>query len=299
MSAAVYTEPRLAIAVLDFAKPIESYQCLRSIKYHVKVPHTVIFCDNGSGEDYPLQFVHEGLIDQLIVNRDSRGLGLGTRDLYALTFAWWTITLQNDQVFARDLTEAEFSAMSGWIGGQNARRETVCSISLAGAPCGDGIYSERAHLIQTGDYKRWEKDLHLGYHGAGVYHDGVWRERQIQDHYASHRLTHLIWPQPLVADNGVFAVRDMGEAGLYCHRTDTKRLWCIRQPEVPILNPAYPKLTEEEHTMMVTGDWPVEGRIPELELPHSFDCWSHTALAQMEADYIKDLRRRVAEKAAR
>ncbi len=103
-------------------------------------------------------------------------------------------------------------------------------------------------------------------------------------HYTDH--------PPIVADNGVFAVRDMKEAGLYCHRTDTKQLWCIRQPDVPILNPAYPKLTEEEHTMMVTGDWPEEGRVPELERANSFHCWDHTPLAQQQDAYIADLRRR-------
>lgn len=291
MSAATYTEPSLAILVLDFAKPIESYHCLASIKRHVKVPHTVIFCDNGSGEDYPLTYLREGLIDQLIVNRDSRGLGLGTRDLYALTFAYWTIYLQNDQVFARDLTEQEFSTMTGWIGGQNARRETVCSISLAGAPCGDGIYSERAHLIRTAEYKRWEQALPLGYHGAGPYHNGEWREATIQSHYSLAHLTHLTWPSPFVADNGVFAVRDMKEGGLWCHRTDTKQLWCIRAPVQ--CNPVYPKFNDAEQVLAEAGRWP-DGMIPQIEEADSFRCWDHTVLAQMEADYIKDLRRRVA-----
>lgn len=295
---ASYTEPSLAILVLDHRKPIESRLCLESVKRHVKVPHHVVFCDNGGGEDYPLQFVREGLVDQLIVNRDSRGLGLGTRDLFALTFAWWSLYLQNDQLFARDLTQDEFNAMTRWMGGRTANGRTVASISLAGSPCGDGVYSERAHLIRTSDYKGWEERLPLGYHGAGPHHDGTWREETIQRHYSVSHLTHLAWPHPLVQDNGVFAVRDMKEAGLYCHRTDLKTLWCIRPPEVPILNPAYPKLTEEEHTAMVTGDWPDEGRIPELEREHSFDCWSNTPLGQQQDAYIADLRRRVAGKAA-
>lgn len=283
-----YSEPRLAILVLDFAKPTETRLCLESVKRHVKVPHTVILCDNGSGEDYPLQFVREGLADQLIVNRDSRGLGLGTRDLFALTFAWWTIYLQNDQVFARDLTEDEFEAMTKWMG-RDARGQTVASISLAGAPCGPGIYSERAHLIQTVTYKDWERRLPLREFGAGPYHDGEWREAAIQREYSLSHLTHLMWPHPLVADNGVFAVRDMKEGGLWCHRTDTKQLWCIRPPTVK--NPAYPKLSDEEFALAAAGRWP-DGQVPAIEIIDSFRCWDHTELARGQDAYIADLRRR-------
>ena len=274
-------------------KPIESRICLESIQRHLKVPHTVIFCDNGSGEDYPLQFVRDGLVDQLIVNRDSRGLGLGTRDLFALNFSVYTILMQNDQFFARDLTQPEFSSMTQMLGGRNGRGQTISSISLAGAPCGDGIYSERAHLILTSTYKTWEERLPLGYHGAGPYHEGMWREEEIQRHYRFSNLIHLTWPVQSVQDNGVFAVRDMKEGGLYCHRTDTKALWVILPPT--IRNPAYPKFNDEEYALAAAGQWS-DGRVPAIEEKDSFRCWDHTPLAQMQDDYIKDLRRRVKER---
>ena len=290
MSGGTYTEPRLAVLVLDFAKPIETRVCLESVKRHVKVPHTVILCDNGSGEDYPLQFVREGLADQLIVNRYSRGLGLGTRDVFALTFAYWSLYLQNDQFFTRDLTADEFDAMVSWMGGRDARGHTVTSISLAGAQCGPGTYSERAHLISTAIYKRWEDTLHLGHHGAGPWHNGEWREAKIQREYSVMHQTHLAWPHPLVQDNGVFAVREMGDAGLWCHRTDSKLAWCIRPPITR--NPAYPKLNDAEWTLAETGAWPNGGMIPEAEKKDSFDCWSNTPLGRMQEEYIADLRRR-------
>lgn len=287
-----YVEPPLAVAVLDFKKPFESHLCLQSIKRHVKVPHTVIFCDNGSGEDYPLSFLREGLIDQLIINRDSRGLGLGTQDIVALARARWAIMMQNDQLFVRDLTIDDLIEMETCM-----HYPVAASISLAGAPCGDGIYSERAHLFCPQTYRNWEQALPLGFHGAGPYHDGVWRERQLQDHYQREGLTHLIWPQPFVADNGVFAVRDMKEGGLWCHRTDTKTLWCIRPPTD--WNPAYPLLTEDERTTVTNGLWPLSGRIPEQERGHSFDCWSRSQLGTLQDAYIADLRRRVAAKEQR
>lgn len=294
MSSPTYTEPRLAVLVLDHRKPLETYYCLQSIKRHIKVPHTVIYCDNGSQEDYPLGFVRQGLVDQLIVNRDSRGLGLGTQDIVALARAPWAIMMQNDQLFVRDLTEQDLDEMTSRM---FCTVPEIVSISLAGAPCGDGIYSERAHLFKPSVYHRMEREIPLGYHGAGPYHDGVWRERQIQDHYRDSYLTHLIWPQPFVADNGVFAVRDMKESGLWCHRTDTKTLWCIRPPTVR--NPAYPKLSDAEWLVAELGDWPKAGAIPVVELKDSFDCWGQSPLARAQDQYIADLRQRETNKVYR
>lgn len=289
MSTPTYTEPSLAVLVLDFAKPIETRLCLESVKRHLKVPHTVILCDNGSGEDYPLQFVRDGLVDQLIVNRASRGLGLGTRDLFALSAAKLTLYLQNDQFLARDLTAPEVDHLCSLLYRPNDQG-TVVSISLAGAPCGRGTYSERAHLIETTLYQNIERAGDLGYHGAGPYHNGPWREEQMQKLYERKGWTHLTDYPPIVQDNGVFAVRDMGEGGLWCHRTDTKLLWCIRQPVVR--NPAYPKLNDAEWVLAETGAWPKGGMIPEAEEKDSFDCWSNTPLGRQQDAYIADLRRR-------
>jgi len=287
-----YEEPILTVCVLDMAKPIESYMCLTSIKKHIKFSHHVIFCDNGSGEDYAAQYVKEGLVDQLIINRDSRGLGLGTRDLMSLAAGEYTLYLQNDQVLARDFWHHEFFELVKCLGGRVQTKDglrEVMSISLAGYPCGEGIYSERAHIIRTKDYKAMEPAL--GYHGAGPFHNGVWREAQIQNIYKG-RYTHLAW-QPIVQDNGVFAVRDMKDGGYWVHRTDLKTLTCIIPPTVK--DPAYPKLTDEEFTIAARGEWP-DKRIPVAEIKDSFDCWSNTMLGQMENEYIKDLRRRVKAK---
>lgn len=280
-----YTEPNLAIAVLDFAKPVETYMCLRSIRQFVKVPHTVVLCDNGSRENYFLQFLDEKLVDQVIINRDSRGLGLGTRDLFSLIHAKWTLYLQNDQLFFRDFADEHFNALTCILSDNK-----TMSVSLAGAPCGENTYSERAHLISTEFYKHMEKTLPLGYHGAGKYHDGVWRERQIQDYYKGNSFNHCTYISPYVADNGVFAVREMGEGGLWCHRTDTKKAWCIRPPHAR--HPVYPKLTNAEYDLAATGNWPREGAIPEIERADSFDCWSQTPLGKIEQQYVDDLRRR-------
>jgi len=291
-----YTEPLLSIVVLDYRRPIESHICLKSIRDHVKVPHRIIFCDNGSGEDYALGFVREGLVDQLIVNCESRGLGLGTRDTFALSASPITCSVQCDQFFACDLEQTELDHIVSLLGQKDPQGRIIASISLAGAPCGPDTYSERAHIIPTMFYQDLERAGVLGYHGAGPYHDGEWREAQMQRFYREHNLVHHIYPAPLVQDNGVYAVRDMGDGGLWCHRTDVKSLFCIVPPKIK--NPAYPKLTDEEFAVAARGDWE-DGRIPSQEIKDSFRCWDHTMLAQMETDYIRDLRRRVAEREGR
>jgi hypothetical protein len=289
-----YQEPILTVAVLDFCKPHESRLCLESVKRHLKVGHKIIFCDNGSGEDYPLQFVREGLVDQLIVNRESMGLGLGTRDLFAAAFGPVTLYLQNDQIFVRDFQEMEFVGLVNQFGAGDGTRK-IGSISLAGQPCGPNIYSERAHLISTKFYKDMERNGLLGYHGAGKYHDGVWRERQIQDLYTKEGLVHWMPPiLPWVSDNGVYALRDMSEGGVWLHRTDTKALWVVIPPQTK--NPAYPKLTDEEFETAKRGEW-VDATIPSQEVKDSFHCWDETELAKMEKQYVDDLRERFRRKA--
>lgn len=290
-----YKDPVLTVACLDYAKPLESRLCLESIKRHVLVPHKVVFCDNGSGEDYPLSFVREGLVDQLIVNRDSTGLGLGTRDIMNASFSPYTIMMQNDQLFSRDLTQTDFDALTSQLG-KDTSEGKIASINLAGKIAPTNTYAERSHLLFTTFYKQMERNGELGYHGAGKWHDGVWREAQIQAIYKAQGLIH--WTPPTVQwvqDNGVYAVRDMGiEGGVFLHRTDLKKCWVIVPPIGP-KNPAYPKMTETEFELAKRGEWE-DGRIPEIETKDSFDCWSGSELAKRETEYVTDLRRRFKEK---
>lgn len=289
----IYQDPILTVVILDFSKPLESRICLESVKRHIKIPYKVIFCDNGSNEDYPISFLREGLVDKLIVNKDSSGLGLGTRDLFAASFSNYTLYLQNDQYFARDFIEEDFVGLIKHLWSDKDGKK-VASISLAGIPCGDGIYTERGHLIDTRFYGDMEISGLLGYHGAGPYHDGgPWRESQIQSFYKLNNLVHWNPGQFWVMDNGVFAVRDMGESGVFCHRTDTKRVWVIVPPKTR--NKVYPKVNDEEFGLMVKDKW-LDGNIPEAEKNQSFDCWSHTELGKMEKEYIEDLRNRFIRK---
>lgn len=289
-----YQEPILTVAVLDYCKPFEARLCLESVKRHVQVPHKVVFCDNGSNEDYPLTFVRDGLVDQLIVNRESTGLGLGTRDIMNASFSPFTLMMQNDQVFSRDLTQVDFDSLTSQLG-QRTQDGVIASINLAGLIASPNRYSERSHIVFTTFYRQMERGGVLGYHGAGRYHDGIWREAQIQEVYAAQNLIH--WTPPTVQwakDNGVYATRDMGDGGVWLHRTDNKALFVIVAPTGP-KNPAYPKLTDTEYELAKKGEWQ-DGRIPEMEVKDSFDCWSGSELAKMEVQYVADLRRRFKEK---
>ena len=287
-----YKEPELSILILDYAKPVESYMLLQSIKKHVKVPYKVIFCDNGSNDGYSFYFLKDRFVDQLIINKESLGLGIGTRDLFAACTSPYAIYCQNDQVFSGDLTEEYFDWLKNAVDKvKMPKGERAKTISLAGYPCGQFIYSERCHFIKTDFYKSLEP-LTLG--GAGFLHHLKWREQEIQEIYKKQGYFHFAGPQ-IVSDNGVFAVRDMMKSGggVWCHRTDNKNLWCIVPPDT--LHTDYPKFTEGERQIVLSSGWP-DKKIPENELAHSFDCWSGSPLGQMENDYIKDLKLRFKKK---
>lgn len=267
---ATYEDPLLSVLVLDFLKEAETRMCLESIRRHVKVPHRVVYHHNGPG-DYPAVLLKDGLVDQLVQTRVNWGLGLGTRALFAATFSPYSLYLQNDQFLIRDYTEYDLGAMAALLDGPSGPGRRVVSISLAGAPCGDGVYSERAHLIRTDVYRAWEGAGCLGYHGAGPFHEGPWREEQIQTLYRAHGGVHMIWPQPFVADNGSRAIRENPDGSLWQHYPDTKALWLLRGPVKQ--RHVYPRFTENEWTQVIeTQAWPA-GAIPEAERKESFHVW--------------------------
>lgn len=269
MAAAAYTEPTLSILVLDYLKEWESRLCLESIKQHIKVPYTVIYLHNGGDADYPYTFFKEGLVDQLIQTRSNTGLGIGTRNLFAASFGEYSLYLQNDQLLIRDLTQEDLDLMGRALRSRSeGDAPKVFSISLAGAPCGDGVYSERAHIVLTDMYKSWEAAGLLGYHGAGPYHDGLWREAQIQQLYRDWDGIHMIWSTLFVADNGRRAVRGNPDQSIWQHEPDTKRLWLVRGPVKE--KHIYPKLSDAEwEEVLATQSWPA-GLIPEQERKDSF-----------------------------
>lgn len=278
MTSPTYTEPHLSVLVLDFDRERETRACLQSVRRHVKVPHTLIYLHNGPAS-YPVDLYREGLCDQMIQTRSNRGLGIGTRDLFAAAFGRWSLYLQNDQELGVDIDQQTLDTLTGMIGGTmwlrlNGQQQPqdsgwkVASVSLAGQVCKPSEYSERAHIIETSFYQRLEREGVLPCHGAGPYHDGVWREAAIQRYYEEHKLIHATHLPPLVVDRGSRARRQNPDGSVWQHEPDTKALTLISGPVKERY--VYPTLTDAEwQSVLATQSWP-PGQIPEQERAHSF-----------------------------
>lgn len=272
----IYTEPQVSFLVLDFRREQSARLCLESIRRHVKFSTKVIYCHNGV-MDYPFVFLKEGLIDELIMPRENGGLGLGTRSLFAACFSPYAIYWQADQIMGRNFYEEELGALIESLGPEARMFDgrlylNTKSISLGGPVCGNGVYSERAHIINTAFYRDLEYSLPLSYGGAGPYHHVEWREGQIQRHYTERGYLHRTdWPA-LAIDNGRDAIRQNSDGSIWEHRPDTKQLRLIQGPVKE--KAIYPYLSDTEwHYVLETQSWP-EWRIPEREIAHSFHVWN-------------------------
>lgn len=268
MSACTYTEPQVSFLVLDYQRPEAADLCLRSIRLRCKLSnYRIIYCHNGLA-DYPHQFLKDGLIDELIMPRVNGGLGLGTRALYAACFSPLAISWQVDQVMGRDFDQQELRDLSGVLDNMHRSGGVVKSIGLAGAVCGEHVYTERALITRTAFYRSMEHGLPLSHGGAGPYADAQWREGQIQDHYRQQGYIHLTNWQPLAIDNGRDAVRQNPDGSVWRHEPDTKRLTLLSGPVKERF--VYPKLSDAEWAqVLATQSWP-PGQIPEQERKDSF-----------------------------
>lgn len=267
MSLPTYQDPQVSFLVLDYQREHSARACLESLKRHVKFPLNVIYCHNGTA-DYPLQFLKEGLIHQLVMPRENTGLGLGTRALFAACFSPYAVYWQCDQIMGRDFTQEELDQLTKTLDPQHRvdGSRIVTSISLAGPVCGQGVYSERAHILSTAFYKGFEDGLSAG--GAGPWHHLLWREGQLQQIYRDAGWVHFTeWP-PLAIDNGRDAIRTNPDGSEWRHLPDTKQLWLLKGPVRQRY--VYPKLADWEWDLVLkTQSWP-DGRIPEQELKDSF-----------------------------
>lgn len=281
-----YQEPPLSFLVLDFKKKDETKLCLNSIRNRVKFSeYKIIYLHNGPDEDYPYQFFKDGLVDQIIQTKANNGLGIGTRDLFAASFSPFSIYWQNDQIMGRDFSAEEFTKLASILNGLMdektvkylAQKKKIQSVSLAGAVCGEDIYSERAHIVRTNFYKNAESQMQsqfvdLGWAGAGPYHDGMWREEIFQKLYKQDSFVHMTeWPI-LAIDNGKRAIRENPDGSQWLHFPDTKGLTLLKGPVKE--RHVYPKFTDLEwEDVIKTQTWP-EGKVPSNEVKDSFHVWN-------------------------
>ena len=145
---------------------------------------------------------------------------------------------------------------------------TVQSVDLAGGVWGLHKYTERAHLIPTTFYKQLEASGLLGYHGAGPYDDGPWREEQIQTFYKKNRYLHYTYPDRFITDFGHRSVRENKDGSLWSQEPDTKKLTLLRGPVHK--RASWPKLNDEEWAgVLRTQNWPQDtvpaGQIKDID----------------------------------
>lgn len=248
------------ILVLDYNRPQETFDCLKSVERHAKFEHQVTLLSNGGRQDYCVDFFGKKLVNRLILNGKNEGLGFGTTDLFKIARQTFALYLQNDQFFFKDITEADISAITDCI----KNNQKIGSVGIAGDPC-HGVYSERAHIISVDFYNSIPAKPNGG---AGPFHATPWNEGHIQDFYAKNGFTHYIWPTVLVGDNGKWAVRENPDGSIWRHRTDTKQLELLVGPVKE--RHVYPNLTDEEWSGVLSSNSWKAGTIPSMDEKHSF-----------------------------
>ncbi len=259
---------KLTVCLLDYSRPKESERCLRSIHQHVTLPRDqwqLLYLSNGGQQDYARRWYGEGLIDTHVVNRTNWGCGIAMKQMAQAAITEWVMMVQSDQYMVRPYTEGEF----GYHLAQLNNHPHWLYIDLAGDQ-GHGNMSERAHLINRRRYLDLPgMDDVIG--GPGLFAQKTWTENHLQKQGLSFASEQLLF-----ADNGKWSEREYGPEYGYAktrHSTDEKKLFILspfsrRADGFPNLT-----LTDDEWREVLEGRWPVEGKVPEHDKPHSFIAW--------------------------
>ncbi len=207
-------------------------------------------------------------------NRVNEGCGLGTRLAYQACMGEWVFYVQVDQFLREDIDEAFVQRMIGCL---NANPDALY-VDLAGNQ-GHGRFSERASFMNRARYLAIP-GLSEAVGGPGPLANHRWTEQHVQEYMEAEKLTFIMATPPghpsLFVDNGKWSRRTYPDGAETLHATDTKvlrvlRPFTVRLDGFPNLN-----LTDEEWGVMLAGEWPAEGKIPEHDKPHSFVAWPET-----------------------
>lgn len=251
-------EPILSVLVLGYMKPDEAFECLESIRRHVRVPYKLIYLDNGGAPDYAWDLYKEGLCDVLISKRYGRGGGYGQTDLFRYCDTEYALFVQCDQTMRHDLTPTVFAHFIKLL-------DTYQCIDLNGDQSNKGIWTDRAHLIKTDFFNSF-----VPFPNGGPGNDAApWNEAYLQRAFALNGYTIAHIRPAMFSDEGKWSVREAGD-GLYRHRCDTKQLWVLKTPTYR--TEVYPPFNDAEWATVFAGQW-IGGAIPEQWKPHSFQCW--------------------------
>lgn len=258
-------EPILSYLVLDFNKPIESKNALLSIRDNSKFHHQIIFLSNGGNQDYAWQYYTDGLIDKLILNNKNNGLGYGTEDLFRFCDTEWAIYFQNDQKLICPITEYQIKRLIS----EFTNIPKLGAIGLAGLPCGENTYSERAHLINVPFYNKIPKT----HGGCGPFNHLIYNEKCVQDYFKGHGYNFISLLNPIVKDCGYYTIRELPCGGIARQRTDKKSVTWMKLPKEKYM---FPEMNDKEWEDSISGKW-INGTIPQkyLDKNESFNCWGN------------------------
>lgn len=256
-----YNPPLVSILVLDYLKKDESRLCLESIRKHLKIPHKIVYLDNGGREDYSWLMYKEGLCDVLISKKVGMGGGYGQTDLFRWCDTKYSIFVQNDQVLSYDIDQIIFDRLI------NLLHSGFKCVDLNGDQSGSGIWTDRAHLIETDFFNSLAP-----FPNGGPGNDAQpWNEEFLQKKFKEneYQIAHIV--PSLFIDNGKWSIRQAGD-GLFKHRCDTKKMWILKVPTKK--TEVYPPFTDEEWDLVLNGKW-IDGEIPKKWKQHSFEGWKN------------------------
>lgn len=253
---------KVSFLILDYRKEAETRLCLESIRRHAKIPHKIIYLDNGGREQYPWSFYQEGLCDVLISKYDGGGGGVGQTDLFRYCDTRFAYFIQSDQMLTQDITENiqdhfEYALDNGFR-----------CLDLNGDQSGKRIWTDRAHMIDVGFFNSLAP---FPRGGPGPYHTERWVENYLQEVFRrpENRILHV--KPTLFADNGKTTIRELPCGGIVMMRTDTKAVSWLKAPMKPYI---FPEHTEDEWAAAIAGEW-VAGTVPSVYLSRgeSFKHW--------------------------
>jgi len=254
---------QVSILVLDYQRPEESRLCLQSIKNNCPIEHETIYtCNGGENQDYAFQFYKEGLIDKLLINKQNNGGGFGTVQLVNDSFNKYILWIECDCEIGYKLDE---DLLNKFI---QALENGYSCIDLTGGICGQGNYSGRAFFMKRELYNSIPKDENGLYGGPGPFNNVKYLEAFINEYFKKNNLkvAHI----PFVKDNGKWSIREIGD-GIYKHRCDTKNLFIVKQPTFK--TPEYPPFDDSDWELALSGNWPVEGKVPNIWKNNVFRVW--------------------------
>lgn len=257
-----YSPNRLSIAILDHERPEEFKRLVASLENHLDINADIVYCHDGHLPEYARAAAFEGDLDTVISTKWARGCGIQTRQLFQACMTEYVLYCQVDQYLIRPFTD---QVLDGCI---NVLSDpTVFYVDLAGNQ-GHGRPSERALLMRRKDYLNIPGiDEIIG--GPGPYADHKWTERHLQDHMQERGLRFATINPLFFADNGKWSRRAYPCGGETLHSTDEKVLMILKPLKQRYDFPNL-RLNDAEWTEVLEGRWPVEGKIPETDKPHSF-----------------------------